>query len=188
MAKILGIDFSLTSPAYTLLTDNQVECYCVSSVKQQIDISASPTMRISIYSIEKYFETPYQRMEYLAEITGRYAEQADYVCMEDYSFGSVGMVFSIAEITGFVKYRLWKIGKPPHLVAPAQIKKWATGKGNANKEVMITNFIQKTGVNLLDILPLNKQKPFSSPISDIVDSYFIACFYRKLQLETTKDS
>lgn len=188
MTTILGIDFSLTSPAYTLLTDNQVTCFCVSSVKQQIDKVVSPTMRITIYPIEKHFHTPYQRMEYLAEITGQYAEQADYVCMEDYSFGSVGMVFSIAEITGFVKYRLWKMGKAPYLVAPTQIKKWATGKGNASKETMITSFIQKTGINLVDILPLNKQKPYSSPISDIVDSYYIAYFHQQLRSENTKDS
>ena len=188
MATILGIDFSLTSPAYTLLTDNQVTCYCVSSVKQQIDVSVSPTMHIFIYPIKKHFQTPYQRMEYLADFTDQLADQADFVCMEDYSFGSVGMVFSIAEITGFVRYRLWKMGKAPYLVAPSQVKKWATGKGNANKEAMITAFTRTTGIDLVEKLPLNKQKPFSSPISDIVDSYYIACFYRQLRLEPTKDS
>lgn len=188
MATILGIDFSLTSPAYTLLTDNQVTCYCVSSVKQPIDMSVSSNMRIVIYPIEKQFETPYHRMNYLAEITESFAKQAEHVCIEDYSFGSIGMIFSIAEITGYVKYRLWRMGKSPCLVAPTKIKKWATGKGNANKELMITSFTQKTGIDLLEKLPLNKQKPFSSPISDIVDSYYIACYYQQLLLETTKDS
>jgi len=185
MTTILGIDFSLTSPAYTVLSDTQVVCYCVSAVKQTIDVLVSPVMRIVIYPIEKHFSSSFERMEYLARLPCSLAKECDSVAIEDYSFGSVGLVFSIAEITGFVKYKLWEMGKPAIPVPPTAIKKWATGKGNAKKEAMIAAFQEKTGVNLAESLPLNKQKPFSSPISDIVDSYHIACFHHQTLLATT---
>jgi len=185
MTTILGIDFSLTSPAYTLLSDTQATCYCVSSVKQTIDVLVSPNMRIVIYPLEKHFTSHFERMEYLARLPCSLAQECNAVAIEDYSFGSVGMVFSIAEITGFVKYKLWEMGKSPYLISPTAVKKWATGKGNAKKEAMILAFQEKTGINLMESLPLNKQKPFTSPISDIVDSYHIACFYRQILSETT---
>ena len=57
-------------------------------------------------------------------------------------------------------------------VAPTQIKKYATGKGNANKELMRSNFEEQTGVFLQDIM----EHTGENPISDIIDSYYI-CTY-----------
>ena len=186
MTRILGIDFSLTSPAYTVLTESSITCYCISNVKQPIDCWVTPQFRVIIYPIEKQFSSIYERMVYLAELPCELANDCDKVIMEDYSYGSKGLVFSIAEITGYVKYQLWRNNKPPYLIAPTAVKKWATGKGNANKELMINAFIQKTGINLIDYLPLNTQKPFTSPISDIVDSYHLACFYQYLLTSDTQ--
>ena len=48
----------------------------------------------------------------------------------------------------------------------------ATGKGNADKEVMTRQFRIDTGVNLKkDLTP--KSTKVINPVSDIVDSYYV---------------
>jgi Holliday junction resolvasome RuvABC endonuclease subunit len=58
---------------------------------------------------------------------------------------------------------------------PTVIKKFATGKGNANKEQMYEAFVDEllTPTNLKERLT-PKAKKVINPISDIVDAYFIA--------------
>ena len=96
--------------------------------------------------------------------------------IEDYSFGSTGRVFHIAENLGLLKYKL-KIdfGWDYTLIAPSVIKKFATDKGNANKEMILHAFQKDTGVNL-EVLFDTKSK---SPISDVVDAYFICKYQEK---------
>ena len=67
--------------------------------------------------------------------------------IEDYSFGSTGRVFHIAENLGLLKYKLKiECGWDYTLLAPSVIKKFATDKGNANKEIMLSAFQGDTGV------------------------------------------
>ena len=94
--------------------------------------------------------------------------------IEDYSFGSTGRVFHIAENLGLLKYKLKiECGWDYTLIAPSVIKKFATDKGNANKELMLGAFQEDTGVNLEVLL----DSSVKSPITDIADAYFI-CKYR----------
>ena len=55
------------------------------------------------------------------------------VAIEDYSYGSQGKVFHIAENTGLLKWKIWQAEIEYKLLAPTVIKKFATGKGNAKK-------------------------------------------------------
>ena len=56
-------------------------------------------------------------------------------------------------------------------VVPSVVKKFATGKGNADKEKMYDQFYVDTGVNLMEVF---EQNTLSNPVTDIVDSYYIA--------------
>ena len=95
--------------------------------------------------------------------------------IEDYSYGSTGRVFHIAENLGLLKYKLkMECGWDYTLLPPSVIKKFATDKGNANKELMLESFEKDTGVNL-EVLFDTKSK---SPISDVADAYFI-CKYQE---------
>ena len=94
--------------------------------------------------------------------------------IEYYSFGSTGRVFHIAENLGLLKYKLKiECGWDYTLLAPSVIKKFATDKGNANKELMLGAFQEDTGVNLGVLL----DSSVKSPITDIADAYFI-CKYQ----------
>jgi Holliday junction resolvasome RuvABC endonuclease subunit len=103
---------------------------------------------------------------------------AKNIFMEGYSYSSKGMVYNIGENAGIFKHKLLTQKLDYTVVAPTQIKKFATGKGNANKEKMLQSFIETTGIEL-------ENYGFSAgknPSSDIVDSYFIAKYgYEFLQ-------
>ena len=96
--------------------------------------------------------------------------------IEDYSFGSTGRVFHIAENLGLLKYKLKiECGWDYTLLAPSVIKKFATDKGNANKEMMVHAFREDTGVNLEELF----ESSAKSPISDVADAYFICKYEEK---------
>ena len=70
---------------------------------------------------------------------------------------------------------MWRYDIPLETVPPAMIKKFASGRGNAKKEEMHTAFVNETGVNLHAVLTPDSNS-IKSPVSDIVDSYYI-CKY-----------
>jgi len=63
------------------------------------------------------------------------------------------------------------------LIPPSIIKKYATGKGNANKELMYEAFYNETKVDLQNILNCS----ITNPLTDIVDAYFICKYGKKYE-------
>jgi len=109
-------------------------------------------------------------------MVGKLWEKHPIIQIEDYSFGSTGRVFHIAENLGLLKYKLKiECGWDYTLLAPSVIKKFATDKGNANKEMMLHAFQEDTGVNLGELF----ESSAKSPISDVVDAYFICKYQEK---------
>jgi len=98
-----------------------------------------------------------------------------HVFVEGYSMGSKGAVFNIGENTGLLKHKLWKAGISITSVPPTVNKKSWTGKGNAKKDAMYTEFLERTGVDLVKALDY-KPVEIGSPVGDIVDSYSIMCY------------
>ena len=82
-----------------------------------------------------------------------------------YSKNSYGQLLGV-----LLKYRLKEYDYK--ILVPSVIKKFATGKGNADKQMMYDSFVQDTGSPLRMTITPDK-KEISSPVSDIVDSYFI---------------
>ena len=93
------------------------------------------------------------------------------VFIEGYSFGSKGQaIFQIAENCGILKYRLQELKFDYETIVPSVIKKGATGKGNADKDMMYEAFVKETKLDLKKLFDTDK---VGNPISDIADSYFI---------------
>lgn len=60
------------------------------------------------------------------------------VMIEGYSMGSFGNAFlSLAELGGVVRLALWTEGIASVDVAPSRLKRYATGKGNADKAAVL---------------------------------------------------
>ena len=182
---IVGIDYSLTSPAITIHYGTEWNCnninhYCIANNNNQRQRwSTIQNVNVSLYP--KYNDN-LERYEALAEwvidnvVTP--FKRPDFVVLEDYAYAATGRVFNIAENVAILKYKLKKWGIKYHLVAPTVIKKFATDKGNANKELMYENFCKETKTNInLTLSP--KSDKIGNPTSDIVDSYYICKYGQK---------
>ena len=101
------------------------------------------------------------------------------VFIEGYAFATSGKshVRSVAENTGLLKYKMHKIRQNFFSVPPSKIKKYATGKGNANKELMYNAFCEEplSPPNLHKYIKPKSNK-LTNPTTDIVDAYWI-CKY-----------
>jgi hypothetical protein len=64
------------------------------------------------------------------------------------------------------------LGIPVTIIPPSEVKKYATTKGNADKNLMYSAWIADTGIDLKGLLTPKKQDS-GSPVSDIVDSFYI---------------
>ena len=136
----------------------------------------------------KEWKDPIERFKYISDfaldIIGPLINPMVYI--EGYSFGSKGQgVFQIAENCGILKYRLQEEQIPYDTVVPSVVKKGATGKGNADKEIMYNAFVAETNIDLKSILETDK---VGNPVSDIADSYFIQKVGYENSIKSTKTS
>ncbi|MGH2644244.1 MAG: hypothetical protein ACRDE2_09865 [Chitinophagaceae bacterium] len=92
--------------------------------------------------------------------------------IEGYSMGSIHRAFAIAENTEVLKHKLWQNNMSFIELAPTTIKKRTTGKGNADKQKMYDVFVEQTGIKLQDLMLPGRK--LNSPITDVMDAYFIA--------------
>ena len=120
----------------------------------------------------KEYNTPIERFSNISSWVISKLPKSIKVFIEGYSFGSKGQaVFQIAENCGILKYRLQQFGVDYDTVVPSVVKKGATGKGNADKDLMYESFSKETNTNLKKIFDVEK---IGNPVSDIVDSFYIA--------------
>lgn len=120
--KILGLDLSLTKPgiAYGPIAD---------------------TLRVpAIKGVDRlsYWRDTFKHL--FATV------QPDVVVIEGYSFGSQGQsVVQIAELGGLIRLLMADTGIVWAEVAPATLKKYATGKGNSGKEQVTIAAVHRAG-------------------------------------------
>lgn len=175
--KIAGLDYSMTSPAICFYNDadgdlkfSNCRTYFLTETKKYSIIVKN--------MVGKYFEYQDEMSRYdtisnffLERILER---EVDKVFIEGYSMGSKGRVFHIAENTGILKYRLWRYGVQFESVPPTVVKKFATGKGNADKELMQSAFTKENNIDVKFEFGMTQKQ--WNPSSDIIDSYWI-CKY-----------
>ena len=175
---IIGIDYSLNSPAVCISTNGGTafsDCYFyyLTSKKKHIG-----KMLENVIGYEhKEFKSPIERFTNLSSWvlhllnTLHKKQKNKHIFIEGYSYGSKGQaVFQIAENGGILKYRLQKRFTCKTIV-PSVVKKLATGKGNADKQKMYEAFTKTQGVDLMKAFD---QQTLNNPITDIIDSYYIA--------------
>jgi Holliday junction resolvasome RuvABC endonuclease subunit len=92
--------------------------------------------------------------------------------IEGYAFGAKGKVFNLAENTGLLKYKVYKHGYLMQDIAPTEIKKRATGKGNANKIAMGDAFKELTGFDIYETITPDVQKG-KGVCADMVDAFYV---------------
>ena len=165
---IIGIDYSLTSPA-VCVNDGKLKFYYLTTKKKWIGQQSKDIIGYE----HKEWTDPIQRFTYISDFVFDilFTTNNPKIFIEGYSFGSKGQgLFQIAENCGILKYRLLEKNYGYNTVVPSVVKKGATGKGNADKDMMYEAFVKETNIDLKQIFDTKK---VGNPISDIADSYFI---------------
>jgi hypothetical protein len=172
---IAGIDYSMRCPCITIANTKDF-CFDKCSIHYLTD---TPKYAGTFANANgTYFEPPKDQIERFIRI-GQWASglvsNADMILLEDYAMGARGKVFHIAENTGILKYFLYVANRQWKTLAPTSLKKYATGKGNSDKNAMYRAFLDETKVDLMARFK-RKGVNVTSPISDIVDSFYL-CKY-----------
>lgn len=175
--KVFGIDYSYTSPSICALGDDfKSSLFYFANANKKV---CTKVKNYEGFLIEKDWADDVERYERLAlwavAKIQQHWETDSVIILEGYAFGARGsMLFNIAENAGLLKFHLKKtFGSHPTIVAPTSVKKYWTGKGNANKELMVQTLFDKEGIDIVKWMQMNK---LTSPAHDIVDSYAIARF------------
>lgn len=83
-----------------------------------------------------------------------------YVCLEGGAFASEFNTFRLGELSGAIRYALYKEGYEVEIVQPTTLKKFITGKGSATKVMMAQAVKERWG--------------FENTSDDIIDAYGLA--------------
>ena len=73
--------------------------------------------------------------------------EPDIICLEDYSYASANQSHQIGELGGVIRVLLHLLMVNWRVVSPAQVKKFATGKGNASKVQVIKAVDKRWGID-----------------------------------------
>ena len=164
----IGIDYSLTSPAICV-NDGNLMFYYLTSKKKWIGKQSEDIIGYE----HKEWKDPIERFTYISDFAIDIIKQTKNpeIYIEGYSYGSKGRgLFQIAENCGILKYRLQEQNFNYETVVPSVVKKGATGKGNADKDLMYEAFMKEVKIDLKQLFDTEK---VGNPLSDIVDSYYI---------------
>lgn len=171
--NIVGIDYSMTSPSICIHCGNEwslsnCKFYFLTTKKKSV-ISSN----IFQGDLQPIFTNQEERFNFISNWAISLIPKNSIIFLEGYSYSSKGVVFDIGENTGVLKHKIWISGNSINCVSPSSIKKYASGKGNANKLLMYESFIEDTN---FDISASIHCREGQSPMSDIIDSYYIAKF------------
>jgi crossover junction endodeoxyribonuclease RuvC len=125
----LGVDPSLNGTGLCLLSDNEVN-------------------HISTVHVGKLRGV--ERLNRVSqEVSNLLNLKPKFVAIESYSYNSVGRIAQLGEVGGIIRLRFFEHGVAFVEVAPALLKKFATGRACVDKAAII-KFAEQNGVNVAD--------------------------------------
>lgn len=171
---IAGIDYSMTCPCVCISTAGKTFTFNTCEVHYLTQTNKYSGNFKNIHgSLFEVPTDPYKRYDGISSWAYNLVKNCDCIILEDYSMGSKGKVFHIAENTAFLKYKLYTNNKKFITLAPTSLKKYATGKGNSDKNIMYSFYEkEKNNIDLKKLFNIKGEK-ITSPISDIVDSFYL---------------
>jgi crossover junction endodeoxyribonuclease RuvC len=115
--RIVGLDLSLCNSGVAVAVDGTISWDVLSPPKGVMDIP---------------------RLDWIAKTVGGRCEGADLVVLEDFAFGAKGgAIFQLGGMGFMVRHQLWRMGLPYIPISPGTLKKFVTGSGTAQKNVML---------------------------------------------------
>ena len=165
-----GLDWSMSSPGLCITTESEILMYGQSVKKKDIGVYNTLNITINVIQIPKKWNNNSERFsvtaKYFADVMKEHGVTS--FNLEGYSMGSRGsMAYTIGESTGFLKSEMFRNDIGINIISPTTLKKFATGKGNANKELMFESFMLKhQGVEM----------PPVDCRDDIIDAYWLSIY------------
>lgn len=199
MISQIGIDFSLTSPAMTIIDDeirffSFTRGYKEKSKTFNVHTNLKNTNTCEIINFDTFEPNgDYSKLElskskhanYLADLiikTLLENVKTDFykIGIEGFSYNSKGQSFiDLILYNSVLRNKILQLDCDFHIIAPTFIKKNATSKGNANKEKMLESFIKDENNKLTDFIisnSINTLEKVVKPIDDVIDSFYISKF------------
>jgi crossover junction endodeoxyribonuclease RuvC len=141
---ILGLDISLNHTGYCIYdVCQQTYVKDVLDVNKKVGMERIDCIVTAVLNLARYGNELDQPQNKTPRNT--------FVFMEGYSFGSKGQsVISLGEVGGCVRLALYKESYKYIEVAPGVLKKFVTGKGNAQKNVMLMEILDEWGEKIYD--------------------------------------
>ena len=194
---MIGLDFSIKSPAATVIQDNEYHFYSwqwgLGKIHEALKMAGVNVIVPTAYKTYEGSESTYKERTFTAEcdsltdsITDSLKDFNGPYAIEGFSFGSTGN--RLAQLSGYqhvLRYKMNKIFSNENLwiFAPMTVKATA-GKGNFNKEKMMEAFMNCEDPILLNSQFFkalksrpeefqNKKGAWVKPIDDIIDSYWV---------------
>lgn len=169
---IIGIDYSMTCPAACLYGETP-QFWCAHS--RVYTLPALSSVRVPDADV-------IPRADTVARACLAWIQQwtdVREIAIEDYAYSATGRVFHIGEHTGILKYHLYQAGYAVRPIPPTVIKKFATGKGNADKPRMTQAFLDaypdaRAWRTAFFPRTAATASPAKSPLADLADAYWIA--------------
>ena len=172
MNFIIGADFSFSCPCLCLHSGDifslkNCQFYYLTDKKKFVRTGQFTGTLHSEYKSQE------ERIDKITSWAISHIPKNSKVFLEGYSFGSrSGLMFNIGELGGLLKHKFYCNLIEFELVPPTAVKKLATSKGNAKKDLMYSAFYNETTFDLL--AELQTKVIGGNPQSDIVDSYYLA--------------
>ena len=161
---VVGIDPSLTGTGIIVLrngelgkaltTKNEPKLGTIERVRRIYEQINNVIENLATYSSAAYFAANYLESPPLSPKKIRW-EPLSLIVIEGFSYGSKGRgVFDIAYLGWRIREELERYRTEDDIpwleVSPSQVKQFATGKGNANKEIVLQQVYKRWGFEAKD--------------------------------------
>jgi len=130
---VIGIDASLTHSGISVINlddDTHTERTCVPKTR----------------AVERLIDIEHWFNELMLEIAIPMGLGIKCVVMEGYAYAAYGQAFSIGELGGVLKRFFYRAEIPIYIVQPQTLKKWITGIGKGDKNMMLLKAYRKYNI------------------------------------------
>lgn len=175
---LIGIDYSLASPACCIEKDNELFFYAIQRKETKSIRKLNMLNNVQIEICPRDGITEFQYADRISDMMIRWINSTigpdPLFAMEDYAYSAKGnSLLDIVAATTLFRYKLIKkYGENKfNLYSPSHIKKFATGKGNADKKMMLASFNEKN-LTFPFAQWCQKLDKASKPEEDMIDAYW----------------
>lgn len=176
---LVGIDFSIASPAVTILKDNEYFFYAINRKDSEVVRKMNMLNNVTVEICLNEGLTPFQYYDKMTDMLIRWINSNigpnTIFAMEDWIYSLRGSaLIDIVYATSILRYKLIKkYGEDKlNFYSPTHVKKEFTGNGRADKNMMLDHF-KSLGL----VFPLsnysNALDKTQKPLEDMIDSFAV---------------